>query len=152
MAKAIKSFTVDGNVYNALVKTFKASGAEVSLSLFVNNCLEELFELLKKVDKKLKERKDHTVTMSFIIKSIVESKDILGVGKDWPDDLPEKIDLMLHDWQEDYDAHGKKVPIEFYSYLKTGLYILSPNKKYLIEKKTGKKFLPVSKHKLASID
>jgi hypothetical protein len=152
MAKAIKSFTVDGDIYNDLVKMFKVSDAKVSLSLFVNNCLKELGGLLKKVDKELKENKDYTVTMSFIIKSIVESKDILGVGKDWPNDLPEKIDYLLHDWQEDYEAYEKKIPIEFYTYLTTGLYILSPNKKYLIEKKTGKKFLPVSKHRLAPLD
>ena len=152
MIKKIKSFTVEEDAYDSLVRRFKESGTDVSVSLFVNNCLRELSKLLERVEKELKESKEYTVIMSFIIKSIVDGKDILGVGKDWPNDLPEKIDYLLHDWQEDYDAYEKKIPIEFYTYLTTGLYILSPNKKYLIEKKTGKKFVPVSKHRLAPID
>jgi len=141
MAKDIKSFTVDGGVYNSLVKIFKASGVNVSLSLFVNNCLKELSELLKDVDKEIKGSKEHTVPMSFIIKSIVENEDILGVSKEWPAELPEKLEFMLNDWQEDYDAQQKKIPVSFFKYLKSGSYVLSPNKKYLIEKKTGKKFI-----------
>lgn len=141
MVKAVKSFTVEGDVYNSLVKIFKESGVDVSLSLFVNNCLRELSELLKMIKKEIKERKGYSVPMSFIIKSIVESNDILGVSKDWPDELPERFEFMLHDWKDDYEAQQKKIPKEFYRFVQGGLFVLSPNKKYIIEKETGKKFI-----------
>jgi hypothetical protein len=152
MTKKIKSFTVDEDAYNSLVKLFKDAGTDVSVSMFVNNCLQQLSELLNKANKKLKGSKAYTVPLPFIIKSIVESEDILGAGKDWPDDLPEKLEFMLGDWQNDYDAQKKKVPVEFYPFIKSGLYLLSPNKKYLIEKKTGNKYVSLGKNKLVPID
>jgi aminopeptidase C len=141
MVKDVKSFTVEGDAYNLLVKKYKESGVDVSLSLFVNNCLRELSELLKMIKKEIKEGKGYSVPLSFIIKSIVESNDILVVSKDWPDELPERFEFMMQDWQDDYEAQKRKIPKEFYRFVQGGSFVLSPNKKYIIEKKTGKKFI-----------
>ncbi|MCL5024730.1 MAG: hypothetical protein M1497_15455 [Nitrospirae bacterium] len=113
----------------------------MSLSMFVNNCIEALADLLEKIEKERKASKEYTVPMSFIIKSLVESEDILGVYRDWPEELPDKLEFMLQDWQDEYEAKQSRIPAEFIPYMKSGLYILSPNKKYLIEKNTGERYI-----------
>ena len=84
MTKKIKSFTVDEDAYNSLVRIFKESGADVSVSLFVNNCLKELSVILADVAGELAEPGKFSVPLSFIIKSLVESNDILGIGRNIP--------------------------------------------------------------------
>jgi len=152
MIKKIKSFTVDEAVYNLVVKKFKGSGAEVSVSMFVTNCLEELAEILERVETKLKGAKEYTVPMSFIIKLIVKNNDILGFKKDWLEGPPDNLEFILDDWQTEYEAMQKKIPVEFYPYVESGLYSLSVNKKYLIEKKTGERYIAVGKKRLVLID
>ena len=151
MAKKIKSFTVEEDVYSSLVRVFKETGSDASVSLFISNCLTELLSFLEKVQKERKESK-FTVPMSFIIDSIVKSKDILGFYRDWPEELPDKTEFMLMEWQDDYEAKEKKIPVEFYQYIKSGLYVFSPNKKYLIEKKSGKRYMPVGRNRLVPLD
>jgi hypothetical protein len=152
MVKKIKSFTVDGDAYDLLVRLFKAAGVEVSVSMFVNNCLEELSNILSSVDKLRTQSKEYTVPMSFIIRSIVKDNEILGIGKDIPYDWEDKYELVLHGWQEEYEAQQQKIPVEFIPLLKGGLYSLSSNKRYLIEKKTGKRYISGGRGSLIAVD
>ncbi len=150
MVKKLKSFTVDGEAYDSLVRLFKASGVDVSVSMFVNNCLKELSVILENMDRLLTKPEEYSVPMSFIIKSIVESKEIIGIGKDIPYDGNEKYGLMLHDWQEEYEAQQQKIPVEFIPLLKGGLYSLS-NRRYLIENKTGKRYISGGRGRLIEV-
>jgi len=150
MAKKIKTFTVDENVYSSVVKLFKKSGAEVSISLFLNNCLEELLVLLQEVDRELKDTPEYTVPLSFIIKSIIDRNNILGIGQDIPDDM--RMDILLKFWQEEYEAKQIKVPYQLYKYIAgNSAYMLSPDKKYLIDKTTGESYIPVGENRLVRI-
>ena len=150
MAKSIKTFTVDKNVYDSVVKLFKDSESAVSVSLFINNCLEELLAILQEVDSKLKNTKEYTVPLSFIIKTIIESNNILGIGQDVPEEM--RMGILLHFWQVEYEAKKKRIPYELYKYI-TGesVYMLSPDKTYLIDKITGDWYVPVGKDSLACI-
>lgn len=152
MVKKIKSFTVDGDAYDSLVRLFKASGAAVSVSMFVNNCLKEVSNILRNVDRLRTQSKEYTVPMSFIIRSIVESEEILGVGKDIPFDSETKVELLLHEWQEEYEALQQKIPVEFIPLLKSGLYSLSPSKRYVIEKESGKRYISGGKGRIIAVD
>ena len=147
MKKQTKSFTVDGDSYNSLASVFKKAKTDVSISMFIDRCLNGLSDYLQEVEIQLKGSKTYTVPMSYIIKRVIEDKDILGFYKDWP--FPEnpkgKVEFMIMGWQEDYEAIQRKIPVEFYPYLKSGLYMLSPDKKNLIEKKTGEKYIVVGK-------
>lgn len=150
MAKKIKTFTVDENVYNSVVKLFKKSGAEVSVSLFINNCLEELLVLLQEVDREIKNAPEYTVPLSFIIKSIIDRNNILGIGQDIPEDI--RMDILLQFWQEEYESKQKKIPYQLYKHIAgNSVYMLSPDKKYLINKITGESYIPVGENRLVRI-
>jgi len=152
MVKKIKSFTVEEDAYDALVRIFKESGTDASVSLFVNKCLKELSVILENVDKELKQSKQYTVPMSFIIKSIVESNEILGIGKDIPDESESKFELMLREWHEEYEAKQQNIPPVFIPLIKGGLFVLSPTKEFIIEKKTGKRFISSGKGQIMCVD
>jgi len=152
MVKKIKSFTVEEDVYDALVKIFKDSGTDASVSLFVNKCLKELSVILENVDKVLGESKQYTVPMSYVIKSIVERNEILGIGKDIPDEFESKFELMIREWQEEYEAKQQNIPVEFIPLIKGGLFSLSPNKRAVIEKKTGKRYISGGRGQLICVD
>ena len=147
MIKQTKSFTVDGDSYSYLSSVFKKAKTDVSISMFIDKCLSELSDYLQKIENLLKGSKTYTVPMSYVIKRIIEDKDILGLYKDWPfpQDPEDKVEFMIMGWQEDYETIQRKIPVEFYSYLKSGLYMLSPDKKNLIKKKTGEKYIVVGK-------
>jgi len=58
-----------------------------------------------------------------------------GLGKE------DVILFELRDWQDDYESQRRRIPVVFVQMLKGGLYELSPDKRYLIEKETGKKYV-----------
>ena len=152
MTKKIKSFTVDEDAYNSLVRIFKESGADVSVSLFVNNCLKELSVILADVAEELAEPAKFSVPMSFIIKSLVESNDILGIGRNIPEDFQDAgFVSLLVGWQEEYEARQSGIPVEFVPLIKTGLYNLSPDR-YLIERATGMRYISGGKGKLIPVN
>jgi hypothetical protein len=67
MAKKIKTFTVDEGIYNGLIAKFKENKVEVSVSLYLNNCLKDLLRYLEFIEKELR-RAGYTVPMNFVIK------------------------------------------------------------------------------------
>ena len=72
--KKIKTFSVDEEIYNSLVSMIKESGAEVSLSYFVDKCLKGLYNQLKNIEKERQDSDAGVVPMSFYIDSIVRSE------------------------------------------------------------------------------
>jgi hypothetical protein len=151
--KKVRSFTVEGNSYEELARIFKESGTDVSLSNFVSKCLKELSILLKDVERARKE-KGFDVPMAYVIKSIVGRNDLFGFYGGLPPELVDvqNLDAMLDLWEYEYEASHQKVPAEFLPFIKRGSHILAPNRKYLIDKKTGRKVVPISNHKLVDVD
>jgi hypothetical protein len=144
--RKIKTFNVDEDVYNGLLATFKKYGVNASLSSFVNNCLIELLTHLQEVEQASKNNPAYKIPMSFIIsdlmKGLKNKKSVLpiytGVGMD-PQEVYEEI--LLTKWEDEYEARQRGISVEMYSYLQDGGYFLAPNKQYLIDEKTGKKYV-----------
>jgi hypothetical protein len=143
MAKKIKSFTVDEDVYNRLVSIFKENRAETSISLYLNNNLKSLLELLEDLEKGIKEM-NYSIPMSYIIDEIVKNSEYSGRLSSEPYEeklLVSDLEMALNDWQKSYDADQKGIPYEYYDMIQTGKYVLSKDKKFIIEKETGKKYI-----------
>lgn len=144
MAKKIKTFNVDEDTYKTLVKLFKKHEVAVSLSSYVDSCLNNLLTNLKEIEGELKkgtlDKTNYPVPMSFIINKIVSNK---GLSEEYEDEEINDLRIFseITEWQNDYEAQRRKIPVPFVLYLGTGLYDLSPDKKYLIEKKTGKRYI-----------
>jgi hypothetical protein len=147
MSKKVKGFNVDEDTYKSLIAIFKKYNVNASLSAYVNDRLKGLLTSLQEIERGLRDYEKFTVPMSFIINSILTAKDEIeyerealeGVSKD---DMKEGILFTeLRDWQNDYESQRRKIPVPFLEFLSSGLYELSPDKKYLIEKKTGKKYI-----------
>jgi hypothetical protein len=147
MAKKIKSFTVDEDTYNALIQMFKKYEVDVSISSYVNSCLKQLLEGLQETEQYLKEGKGYSVPMSYIINEIVTSKAIMpDYDKDWPEEMPPRLEVELDQWQDEYDAKRKKLPIGLYKLTKDSSFTLSDDKNYAISKVTGQKFRVLEYH------
>jgi hypothetical protein len=181
MAKAIKSFNVEKETYDALIKLFKKHSVSTSVSFFVEQCLTKLLADLSELEESLKKTEYYPEIMKFIIeKSCAEvvvttpglrpipgdvhpiglttepgSSFIPGVLR--ASDESEDIDLTYNpnDWEkgereedlealywiEEYEAHRQNLPRAFTRLLKTGKFELSRDKRVLIEKETGRRFL-----------
>ena len=70
MPKKIKSFTVDEEVYSALVSMFQRYKTGVSVSLFVNEKLKQLLVKLTEFENLL-EHSSLTLTMDYVINKVV---------------------------------------------------------------------------------
>jgi hypothetical protein len=145
MPKKIKSFTVDEQIYNALVGKFKTNKANSSISLFLNHCLTQLNEHLDIMGQALANEKDLTVPMGFVIDEMAY-RVINGLSDD-----DTEVYSRLMDLQEDYEADSKGIPRDSYFFIKRGGYRLSPDKKYIIENETGIRYIAFDKH-LAKIE
>ena len=145
MSKKVKGFNVDEDTYNSLLEIFKKYNVKVSLSAYVNDRLRGLLNGLQDVEKGLKSYERFTVPMSFIINSMLaidkdmEYEDMEGITKE---DFREDIVLTeLEEWQYDYDSQTRKIPVPFLKFLRSPNFELSSDKKYLIEKETGKRYV-----------
>jgi hypothetical protein len=144
MAKQIKSFTVDDEIYRRLVSKFKKYKPETSVSLFLNNRLNELLDFIEDVEKGMK-KYSFSIPMSFVIDEAVKGT---VYGKKLSDELDEEGDPAPELWhklkflEEWYEADKQGVPRELYRWYKFGGYVVSKDKKFLIEKDTGRKFIP----------
>jgi len=141
MSKKVKGFNVDDDIYNSLIQMIKKYKVDVSLSAYVNDQLKRLLGDLQVVEEALKDDKRFTVPISFIIDKIFGEREEMafkgeeGLGKE------DVILFELRDWQDDYESQRRRIPVVFVQMLKGGLYELSPDKRYLIEKETGKKYV-----------
>lgn len=162
MRKKIKSFTLNEEIYNSLVTIFREHKVEGSLSLFVHNSMKEFLDYINGIKKEVV-FKHYKVPMSYIVGEIIKNPLLMGRTEDvdiedpkspspYGDDYISKYAIDAEEWNDKYEAEKRKVSIEFYSFLKTDLYELSANKKYLINKETGKKYIPFDRARLVEID
>jgi hypothetical protein len=144
MAKKIKSFTVDVDIYNGLMEKFKENKVEVSVSLYLNNCLKNLLGYLEFIEKKLSQH-GYTVPMDFVIKEMVEFPHIgiPGEGRE-PEDAKLILRMELDKWENDYEADQKDIPRDMYPWVKGNRpFVLSADKRYIIDPKTGTRYIPI---------
>ncbi len=142
--KKIKTFTVDEEVYNAVVAMFRESGAEVSVSHFLDKCLKELLDYLSVIERQRKKSPEkYTAPLSYIIESAAKSPMIAIMEYDsTPGDPYVPGEFEADEYQMKYEAEKKSIPLRFYSWMFTGKMKLSPDRKYLVNVKTGKKYVP----------
>ena len=177
MAKAIKSFNVEKEVYDNLVRTFKKHGASTSLSFFVEQCLVKLLKNLSEAEEALKDKEHYPEIMKFVIErsvthlivtteglrltpdgvntlhltsepdSTIRNGFTIQGGTDdgkpddyWPFEEQEKELEALY-WIEEYEAMKLNLPRSYTRLLRTGQYELSRDRKFLIERATGKRFI-----------
>lgn len=148
----IKTFNVNEDIYNTLLSIFKKYETKTSLSAFVNNCLTELLEHIQLIEQLAEKHPDFKVPMSFVITEMVKSlqnkKALVSVAL-FDVDIPEQEREELYEtellakWEDAYESHKLGISVGMYSYLKSGAYNLSSNKQYLIDDKSGKKFIVI---------
>jgi hypothetical protein len=146
--RKIKTFNVDEDVYNGLLAAFRKYGVNASLSSFVNNCLSELLDHLQDVETVKQKYPESKLPISFVIsemtKSLQKKKSLLPilfeVGCTEKEIQERRERELLTRWGDDYEAQKLGISVEMYSHLKGGGFFLAPNKQYLIEEKTGKKY------------
>jgi hypothetical protein len=70
-------------------------------------------------------------------------------------ELPEiqesELDEEVHYWRDEYDADKKKLSRAFVKHLRSGKFILSQDKKYLIDKETGKRYVDIMPNHIVEI-
>lgn len=178
MPKAIKSFNVEKETYDTLIKVFKKHQASTSLSFYVEQCLMKLLENVSTAEEVLKKTEYFPEIMKFVIEKYCneviittpgsrpvpygvnrfdispdpESSVLGGIivkgyeAKADKDDAwlrlgesPEDMEGIY--WVEEYEAYKQNLPRVFARLLKTGKYELSRDRKLLIEKDSGKRFI-----------
>jgi len=142
--KKIKTFTVDEEVYNALVSMFKEYGAEVSISHYLDGCLKDLLKYLKTLDDlRRREPEKYTAPMSYIIDMIAREPKMSILDFD---DKPGRPYVPgtdeLDEIQVRYEAERKKIPLRFWRFLRTGAYNMSADEKHVVNKRTGHAYEP----------
>lgn len=138
--KKIKTFTTDEEIYDAVVKMFKESEAEVSVSYYLDKCLKELHRYLERMKTEKEKSGEYTVPMKFIIERMVRSP-IVSIDDTLPSPgmfIAEETDIW--GWQQEYEAHTRNIPSQFYGFVKSGKFKLSNDKSYVINIKTGRKY------------
>jgi hypothetical protein len=139
--KTIKTFSVDVDVYDALVAMFRESGAEVSVSYYVAKCLKELLRYLETMKGQKETSDEFTVPLSFIIERAVRSP-IVSTADEIPYPGMSMADLEseISGWQWEYDAHTRKIPGQFWGFIKSGKFKLSPDKRFVTNIESGRKY------------
>jgi hypothetical protein len=142
MSKKIKSFNVDDEVYKKLISIFKKYKAETSISMFINNELKALLHYIEQIQEGMKDT-DYSFPISFVINEAVKGEITLrhlSFEPDTEDDQLPEIEWELRNLEEFYEADKAGIPREFYRWYKIGGYVLSKDKKFLIDKE-GRKFI-----------
>jgi hypothetical protein len=142
--KKIKTFTVDEEIYNALVSMFKEYGADVSISYYLDGCLKDLLKYLRTLDDlRRREPEKYTAPMSYIIDMIAKEPKMSILDLD---DEPGRPYVPgreeLEEIQVRYEAERKKIPLRFWRFLRTGAYKMSADEKHVVNKRTGHAYEP----------
>ena len=70
-------------------------------------------------------------------------------------ELPEieesELDEEVQYWRDEYEANKKNLSRAFVKFLRSGKYILSTDRKFLIEKETGKRFVDLATNYIVEI-
>jgi len=117
MAKKVKSFAVDEEIYEAVFSMFKQNYVDVNISYCLNKYLKELLSYLRAIEGELKKNSGFDVPMSFIIESVtrepmfsfLESTPAPGM-----DESP--LQIKVKEFQRKYDTDVKKYPDQVAKY------------------------------------
>lgn len=103
MAKKIKTFTVDEEVYNSLIGKLKDKDVDVNISFLLNKYLKEYLDYIEIVEEELKQSKEYSVPVSSIINALgnLHNFDIYNQQSE----AEKKILLKenINKWQKQYD-------------------------------------------------
>lgn len=151
MVKKIKSFTVDEEIYKALLKMFKKYKVDVSLSAYVDGSLKELLLYLEECESIIESHvglKEYKGLMGQMVGKVVFREKRIS-----DDHITNLID-MLHEEEQEIEARNRNFTLHLYQFIRgSSIYKLSEDKKFMINKKTGERF-PTFKTKdgLLSVD
>ena len=138
MAKKIKSFTIDEDAYNDMVRMFKQYDVDVSVSLYVDGCIKALISELKKLEAVYKGVKPKPeVPFLYIINSLVFRRGLRQKEYEISDDEVDSLMYNVLSWDEEYKAEKRGYTKFMYQILQSGSK-LSKDKKYVLNKKSGK--------------
>lgn len=153
MAKKVKSFTVNEEAYNRLISMFKKYKAETSISEFLNNELERLLIFFEDIEKGIEEM-NYSIPMQFVIDDAVrcsKKSNHLSSEPEENGDLS-SLEKNIQYIEECYEADQKGIPREFYRWLRDNdNFKLSEDKKFIIDKKQGLKFVVSNRGSLLSV-
>jgi hypothetical protein len=139
--KNIKTFSVDVEAYDALVAMFRESGAEVSVSYYVDKCLKELARYLETMKGQKAASEEWTVPLGFIIDRVVRSPIMsMADSQPLPGLFPADMETEISGWQLEYEAHTKNMPSQFWGLVKSGKFTISADKKVVTNVKSGRKY------------
>lgn len=195
MAKAIKSFNVEKETYDALVSMFKKYKASTSVSSYVEKCLAQLLANISETEEELKDSKHYPEIMGYVIDKVVhngfeirasgshytqekpeslEGKQVAGSVEDmeiqaalekhkkeeeewtWVDPEEEEEQEMIRDARitdliEEYEAYKQNLPLIYFQMLRSDNYELSRDRRFVIEKGTGKRFINVNDNRVIQV-
>jgi hypothetical protein len=137
----IKTFSVNADTYNELIAMFKKYEVNVSLSSYVDSCLRNLNDGLKKIESVLVDNKIYSVPMSYVIEETVRGNNLTSENNIDEDEI---IYEVVNSWQEEYEARKRKIPVNILRFIKTGIFELSKDKKTLTNKETGEIYFIVN--------
>ncbi|MDD5009606.1 MAG: hypothetical protein PHU49_13130 [Syntrophorhabdaceae bacterium] len=108
MAKKIKSFTVDEEIYNSLINKFKDRNIETSISFLLNKHLKELLDYIEAIEEELKKSKEHTVPVSFIINSLGDLPNFDVFKQQGKSEKRKLLKENIEKWQKKYDEEKEE--------------------------------------------
>jgi hypothetical protein len=156
VAKKIKSFTVDEGAYNDLVQMFKHNDVDVSVSLFVDGCIKELASKLKKLEITYEGLEINgekvEVPFSYVINSLVFKKGLKQRDYEIYGDEKNELFVELLEWNAEYGAEKRGFTKRLFHILQSPLFCLSADKKFVLDKKSGKKEFSVVQTKDGLLD
>ncbi|MBA4390620.1 MAG: hypothetical protein C0399_06765 [Syntrophus sp. (in: bacteria)] len=117
MAKKVKSFAVDEEIYEAVSGMFKQNYVDVNISYCLNKYLKELLTYLRAIENELNRTPELDVTMSFIIDSITRNPlfEVLD-STPAPGMAESPLRARVLEFQGKYDTNVKKYPDQVAKY------------------------------------
>ena len=138
--KKIKTFTVDEEVYDAVLAMFKESETEVSVSYFLDKCLKDLLRYLEIMKAQKETSAEYTVPMAFIIERTVKSA-IISTADEYPvPGMFADTESEISGWQNEYEAHTRNMPSQFWGLVKSGKFKLSDDRQSVTNIKSGRRY------------
>jgi hypothetical protein len=147
--KKIKSFTVDEKEYDALVAIFKKYNVEVSVSQYVDACLQQLVYKLKVFENMIKLSKNLKIDnlMPYTINKIVSKKSEVRwkgktiEGRDAGDFQMMQYSQEIDEYAAELEAqrNGRTPTLQKLLMLDSS-WVLSEDQKYITHKRGGPKF------------
>jgi hypothetical protein len=111
MAKKVKSFAVDEEIYEAVFGMFKQNYVDVNISYCLNKYLKELLSYLQAIEGELKRNSELDVPMSFVIESVTREPLFSFLDSTPAQGMNESpLQIRVKEFQRKYDTDVKKYP------------------------------------------